>query len=88
MVLEELKVDSDTALKTAIKQPLLESIKITSTQLELRRTGRGKGEPVWTVTLWANKVSNTTRDAKVGEVQVSAIDGRVTGSDIQPSRLE
>jgi hypothetical protein len=88
MLLEELKVDSDAAIRTALDQPLLENIKVTSTQLDLKRVGRGSGEPVWTVSLWATRVSNTAKDAKVGEVKISALDGRVIESDLKPSRLD
>ncbi len=88
MTLEELKVDSDDAIKTAMSQPLLENIKITSTELELKRVGKGSGEPVWTVKLWATRISNTAKDAKVGEVRISALDGRVIESDLKPSRLD
>jgi hypothetical protein len=66
----------------------LENITVTSTQLDLKRVGRGSGEPVWTVSLWATRVSNTAKDAKVGEVKISALDGRVIESDLKPSRLD
>jgi len=84
----ELKIDSTEAIKTALAQPLLENIKVTSSQLELKRVGKGSGEPVWIVTLWATRISNTAKDAKVGEVTISALDGRVIESDIKPSRLD
>src|SRR6185436_4155467 len=52
-----LKVDSDEALKTALKEPLLEKLKMTASQLKLERVGEGvlgtsgAGEPVWKVKL-------------------------------------
>src|SRR5258707_4992008 len=52
-----LKIDSDAAVKTALKEPLLENIKPTATQLKLERVGEGvlgisgAGEPVWKVKL-------------------------------------
>ena len=51
----KLKIDSDAAMKTALKEPLLRDIKPTAAQLKLERVGEGvlgvsgPGEPVWKV---------------------------------------
>ena len=91
---EKLKIDSDEAIKTALKEPLLENIKVTATQLKLEKVGEGVlgrsgvGEGVWKVKLWANKLRNPSRDADIGEVWISAFDGKVAKSDLNLNRLD
>jgi hypothetical protein len=90
----KLKVDSDQAIKAALQEPLLQNIKVTATQLKLERVGEGvlgqsgPGEPVWKVKIWAAKLRDTTRDADVGEVWVSASDGKVVKSDLHINRVD
>lgn len=90
----KLKVDSDKAIAIALKEPLLEKIKVLATQLKLERVGEGvfgqsgPGDPVWKVKLWAAKVRNPTRQEDIGEVWVSANDGKVLKSDLHISRLD
>src|SRR5207244_454989 len=36
---EKLKVDSDAAIKAALKEPLLQNIKVTATELKLEKVG-------------------------------------------------
>jgi hypothetical protein len=81
----KLKIDSDKAIKTALKEPLLQNIKPTATQLKLERVG---GEPVWKVKIWAAKLRQPTRDADVGEVWISADDGKVQKSDLHINRVD
>lgn len=84
LALDKVKVDSDQAINTVLKEPLLENIKVTSTQLKLER---GPGEVVWKVRLWAAKVNNPARTADVGEVWVSAADGKVVKTQLHLDRL-
>jgi hypothetical protein len=90
----KLKVDSDEAIKTALKEPLLENIKATATELNLERVGEGvlgqagAAQPVWKVKVWAAKLRNPSRDADIGEVWVSADEGKVVKSDLHISRLD
>ena len=90
---EKLKVDSDQAIQTAVKEPLLDNIKVTSTELKLERSGEGvlglegAGQPVWKVKLWAAKLRNPERDADIGEVWISAADGKTVKSDLHIDRL-
>jgi len=90
----KLKVDSDEAIKTALKEPLLQNLKILATQLKLERVGdgvlgqSGPGEPVWKVKLWAAKLRNPNRDADVGEVWVSAADGKTLKTDLHIDRVD
>lgn len=90
----KLKVDSDEAIKTALKEPLLENIKATATELNLERVGEGvlgqggAAQPVWKVKVWAAKLRNPSRDADIGEVWVSADEGKVVKSDLHINRLD
>src|SRR5437870_3501906 len=90
----KLKVDSDQAIKAALQEPLLQHIKVTATQLKLERVGEGvlgqsgPGEPVWKVKLWAAKLRDSSRDADIGEVWISATDGKVIKSDLHFNRLD
>ena len=90
----KLKVDSDEALKIALKEPLLQNLKVTASQLKLGRLGEGvlgisgPGEPVWKVKLWAAKLREPTRDADVGEVWISANDAKVLKNDLHINRVD
>jgi len=90
---EKIKVDSDAAITTALKEPLLEKIKVTATRLKLEKVGegvlgRGNGEPVWKVKLWAAKLRDSRKDADIGEVWVSATDGKVVKTDLRIDRID
>src|SRR6266850_83159 len=90
----KLKIDSDQVIKTALKEPLLKNVKVTATQLKLERVGEGvlgqsgPGEPVWKVKLWAAKLRDSSRDADIGEVWISATEGKVIKSDLHFNRLD
>jgi len=90
----KLKIDSDKVLKTALKEPLLQKVKVTATQLKLERVGEGvlgqsgPGEPVWKVKLWAAKLRDASRDADIGEIWISAADGKVIKNDLHFNRLD
>lgn len=91
---EKLKVDSDAAIKTALKEPLLQNIKVTATQLKLEKVGEGvlgisgTGQGMWKVKLWAAKLRDPSRDAAIGEVWISAADGKVLKSDLHINRVD
>src|SRR6266404_4513623 len=91
---EKHKVDSDEAIKTALKEPVLGNIKVTATQLKLEKVGEGvlersgTGEAIWKIRLWAIKLREATRDADIGEVWVSAADGKVVKSDLRINHLD
>jgi hypothetical protein len=91
---EKLKVDSDAALKTAQAEPLLKNLKLTASQLKLERVGEGvlgvsgPGEGAWKVRLWAAKLRDPSRDADIGEVWVSAFDGKVLKTDLNIDRVD
>jgi hypothetical protein len=91
---EKLKVDSDKAIKTALEEPLLQNLKITATQLKVEKVGEGvlgisgTGQGVWKVKLWAAKLRDPSRDADIGEVWISALDGKVVKSDLRINRVD
>lgn len=80
---DRLKVDSDQAIRIATGQPLLRSLGLRSTKLTLTPSDAG---PVWKVQFWATKVGDPSREAEVGTVAVSAVDGAVLKSDLHPGR--
>jgi hypothetical protein len=97
---EKLKFDSDEAINTALKEPLLESVKVTATQLKLERMGEeaagveghgGPGDAVWKIRLWAKRVGEASRSTDgstdIGEIWVSATDAKVVKVDVHPGRL-
>lgn len=82
---EKLKTDSDKALETATKDPLLKNLKLTASRLTLERWD---DVVVWKVRLWAAKLRNPTKDADIGEVFVAAEDGKVVHSDLHINRVD
>ncbi len=89
----KLKIDSDEAAKIALKEPLLKNLKVTASQLKLERAregvlAEGQGQAVWKVKLWAAKLRNPSRDADIGEVWVSAFDGKVVKNDLKINRVD
>jgi hypothetical protein len=91
---EKLKVDSSDAIQTASKEDLLKNLKLTATQLKLERVGEGvlgtgnTGEAAWKVKLWAQKLRNPNKDVDIGEVWVSAADGKVVKTDLHINRVD
>ncbi|HTL56809.1 MAG TPA: hypothetical protein VL361_14105 [Candidatus Limnocylindrales bacterium] len=90
----KLKIDSDQAIKTALAEPLLKDLKITATQLKLERVGEGVlgqggiGEGVWKVKLWAAKLRQPQKDADIGEVWISALDGKVVKNELHINSVD
>ncbi len=90
----KLRVDSDQAMQTALKEPLLKNLKVTATELKLERVGEGvlglsgAGEAVWKVKLWAAKLREPSLEADVGEVWLSANNGKALKSDLHLNRLD
>jgi len=82
---EKLKLDSDKAIEIATKDPLLKNLKLTSTQLWLEK---GDDAPKWKVRLWAEKLRNPTRTADIGQIFISADDGKVLERDLHINRVE
>lgn len=91
---EKLKVDSDAALKTALKEPLLKDLKLTATMLKLEKIGEGvlgisgTGQGVWKVRLYAQKLRDPSKDADIGEIWISAFDGKEIKNDLHINRVD
>lgn len=85
---DTLKVDSDKALKTALKEPLLARVKVTATSLDLsRKKTDGLSLVVWTVKIWAEKTRKPGEDTSLGTVEISAADGKVLKTDLDISKV-
>jgi hypothetical protein len=84
---EKLKTDSDAALEIARKEPLLEKLTLKASRLTLTRYGHDDSTPVWKVRFWAAKLKHPEDDADIGEVIISAEDGKVLKADLKPERV-
>jgi hypothetical protein len=72
-------------LDIAQSQPLLKGLTLRASKMTLENSDNG---PVWKVELWAAKLHDSTRDANIGTVRVSAEDGSVVKSDLDPSSAD
>jgi hypothetical protein len=82
---KKLIVDSDKVLVTATSDPLLQNLKLTASQMWLEH---GEDGPVWKVRLWASKLRNPSRDADIGDVYISADEGKVLKRDLHIDRVD
>jgi len=83
---EKLKIDSDKAIQIAKSDPLLKNVTLTNTEMRLER---GEGDqPVWKVKLWAAKIRKPSETVHIGEIHISAEDGKVVKSDLKPGRVD
>lgn len=82
---EKLKVDSDRAIDIAKKEPMLNNLTLTATQLKLERYS---AEPVWKVRFWAAKLRDPSKTVDIGEVFVNATDGKVVKNDLHINRVD
>jgi hypothetical protein len=81
----KLKTNSDQAIATALKEPLLEKLTITGTALKLDR--QRDGTIAWRVRIWAAKLRNPNKDVDVGDVYINAEDGKVLRNDLHINRV-
>jgi hypothetical protein len=82
----KLKIDSDQALKIALAEPVLERVTVRATSALLER---GEAEQVvWKVRVWAAKLRHPNEQADIGEVILSAEDGRVIKNDLRIKRVD
>jgi hypothetical protein len=83
---EKLKIDSDKAIEIAKNEPLIKNLTLTNAQLTLER---GEGDqPAWKVKLWASKIRKPSDTVNIGEVHLSAEDGKVVKNDLKPGRVD
>jgi hypothetical protein len=84
----KLKIDSDKALAIAKQEPLLAKLTLKASRLDLQRRGMDDPTPVWIIRLWAAKLENPNDNVDIGEVLISAEDGTVLKSDLNPARVD
>jgi hypothetical protein len=82
---EKLKVDSDEALKIASKQSSLENVKLTSTEMRLERGPTD--DPIWKIQMWASGPKDSQHETTLGDITISAFDGKVIESDLKPEKV-
>jgi len=82
---EKLKIDSDKAIEIAVKEPILEDIKVKSVEAKLENSDLG---PVWRLRLWAQKLNKENALADIGKMVITADEGKVIENDIKLSRLD
>jgi hypothetical protein len=82
----KLKIDSDEAIQLAIKEPILEDVKVKSVEAKLEN--HNALGPVWRLKLWAEKLVKSNETAHLGTMTISAEDGKMVTSDIKLSRLD
>ncbi len=86
---EKLKIDSDKALEIAIREPLLNNLKLKATQLWLQRESwSAEDVPVWKVRLWAAKLRHPNDNVEIGDLFISADDGKVLRNDLHINRVD
>jgi hypothetical protein len=85
---EKLKIDSDKALKIAISEPIVKNLKLTASRLTLERMGVDSDLPVWKIRLWAAKLRNPNADVDIGELFISADEGKVIKNDLKIDRVD
>jgi len=86
-----LNTDSDKAIKIAIAEPLLKNVTLKATQLWLDsnlKSDLSVTGPIWRVRLFAAKLRNPNDNVDIGEVFVSADDGKVVKVDLHINRVD
>lgn len=79
------KVDSDRAIQIATAEPLLEKLTLKAVQVWLEKR---EGSAVWKVRIWAAKLAKPDKLADVGDVYVSATDGKVVKTDLHIGKVD
>lgn len=79
----ELKIDSDKALAIVQKAALMQSIKLSTVQYELKKS-KGNVAPVWTLTLYADVKGAST---EIGTAKLSAETGQIFDLKIDNQKL-
>lgn len=84
---EQLKIDSDEAYDIAKKEPLLNKLEIKAVRMKLERWSDDV-TPVWKVRLWVAKLNDPTKTVDVGEITLSAEDGKIIKVDLHLNRVD
>jgi hypothetical protein len=83
---EKLKIDSNKAIEIALKEPILEDIKVKSVEASLQNDGAIG--PVWKLRLWAERLSGAQETAGIGHIVVTADEGKVIENEVKLNRLD
>ena len=83
----KLKIDSDKALDIARNEPLLKNLTLKASQFWLERQGPDH-QPAWKIRLWAAKLNNPNSSANIGDLWVSAQNGKVLENDLHIDRVD
>ena len=82
----KIKLDSDDALQAALKEPALQNVKPSSSEMRLERGDAGA--PIWKIQLWGAKADDSKDDASLGTVTLSAEDGKTIRSDLKTDKVD
>jgi hypothetical protein len=82
----KLKIDSDKATEIALKEPILENIKVKAVKLHLE--SEENVGPVWRVKMWAAKLEHPSSTVNIGEMTVTAEEGKVIKTDVHIDRVD
>jgi hypothetical protein len=88
MAKAKLKIDSDKALDIAKSEPVLKNLTLKASKMKLERRSGSDETPVWKLELWAAKLNNPNKAVSIGEVFISAEDGKVVKNDLKISRVD
>jgi hypothetical protein len=80
----KMKADSDKVLKNASGEPIFKKVKLVASQMWLEHCDVG---PTWKVRFWASKNSNSSQDVDIGDIYVSAEDGKTVRTDLHIDRV-
>ena len=67
---------------------MLDKLELKATKVILERRSGEDSTPVWKVRLWAAKLKNPSENVDIGEVIISAEDGKVLKTDLNPGRVD
>jgi len=84
--LTQLKINSDKAIQIALSEPLLEKLTVKAVSARLDRGEAGV--PTWRIRIWAAKLNNPNEQADLGEVALSADDGKVIKNSLHIKRVD
>src|SRR5690606_7089694 len=82
---ESLKIDSDEAIELALKEPILEGITAKAVSAKLEDSDLG---PVWIIRIWAEKLQKPSEHVDIGEVTLTADEGKVVKNDLEIGRVD
>lgn len=83
---EQLKIDSDEAFNIAKKEPLLDKLEIKAVRMKMERW-KDDTTPVWKVRLWVAKLNEPTKTVDIGEIILSAEDGKIIKVDLHINKV-